>query len=148
MGLQGKSFCLALAAITLSSFNMCFLEQVAAKPHSHESASHHEDSAATNSDSHAHDTDHAHEQSEMPESPCESGDVVCCENIVAVQPTVSTVLANTVLNESIYLAHSAYRVESAIKRPQYNYQIDFSPGTSPPTAFLFAHTNHAPPLHA
>ena len=123
MGLQGKSFCLALAVITLLSFNMCFLEQVAAKPH-------------------------AHENSEKSESPCESGDVVCCENILAVQPTVSTALANTVLNESIYLAHSTYRVESAINRPQYNYQIDFSPGTSPPTAFLFAHTNHAPPLHA
>jgi ABC-type oligopeptide transport system substrate-binding subunit len=137
MGLPGKSFCLTLAAVTLLSSNMCFLKEVAAKPHSHESAAHPEESVAT-AESH-------HQKSE---DPCAPGGVVCCEDIVAVQPALSTALTKTVLQEEFYQAPVFYQAQTTLKRPQYEYQIDFSPGNSPPALFLFSNTNHAPPLHA
>ena len=147
MGLQGKSSCFMLAVMTLLSFNMCFLEEVAAQPHSHESA-HHEDSVQP-ADSHAHadDANHAHE-SKKSEDPCNSGDVVCCENVVAVQPSMFSALSKPILIENLFLVPTLYQIETSIKHPpQYDYQIDFSPGSSPPSVFLFSNTNHAPPLH-
>lgn len=150
MGLQGKSFCLALAAITLLSFNMCFLEEVAAGPLFTESASHHE-SPATGYH-HAEDSKPETESScgghEKSESPCDTGKIVCCEDIVAVQPSVNPSLVRYDVFESVYLATESFRLESAIKHPHYEYHIDFSPGASPPTSFLLSNTNHAPPLHA
>ena len=126
------------AALTLSLLfvcNFCLVEcAFASEEHSHSAQ-------VSDSADHHHEPDGNQEQSD---SEKHDATTLCCPSLVAIKNTQSYSTSTTLVKDSFF---KAVVLERFIPRPNTRpeYEVEFPPGASPPSAFLLAHFTHAPP---
>ena len=134
---KNKLLASSLVLVILSSFNMCALENVFASPGHHSSQTTKDTHLNNHHDSgHNEDSDSDHEK---------NGESLCCSDLVAVQSSPVLFLKPNLSYDIFYSLRVPSLKTSQNLSKDFNYQINFSPGASPPTAFLVSHFTHAPP---
>ena len=124
-----------LALFLLGSFNFCLVECTF--------ASEHEDRTTQMSGGagHHHESDDDHDRSGPDQHDAGS---LCCSSLVAVESFSSYTTDFKILKDPLFYT---VVLEKIFLRPNASsqYEVEFPPGASPPSAFLLNHFTHAPP---